>query len=389
MNILLFLDTALNRHAGGVQRSTYKMCKLFSQMGHKPFVLEVNGANKERNMDDIHIFSIRDISSAKSKKALLEIYERYEVALVINQVGYSIKVLQFLRYHAKSDVRIVSTLRMNPLNFRDNMEHILTSHRNAIFRRFGNNTFVRSMILLYHRLKQHIILKRIILGSDVFLVLSPGFINELKWFKLDSELLQQKVRVIPNVFSEVAPVNVAAKENLCLFVGRLERSQKRTDLLGHIWTELARRLPNWRFVIIGDGSDKDWLETYFIESGLENRIEILGKKDPTQYYQKAKILSFTSAYEGFGNVLIEAQQHGVVPILFNSYSAAPHLVKQDATGILVNPFDIDRFIEASYFLANNENERIRMMLNGIQNAKRFEFNSVSTDWQSLFLELGL
>lgn len=42
----------------------------------------------------------------------------------------------------------------------------------------------------------------------------------------------------------------------------------------------------------------------------------------------------TSAFEGFGMTLVEAQQYGVVPIVMDSYKSLHDIIKNDETASL-------------------------------------------------------
>ncbi len=381
MNILFYIDFPLKLHTGGVQRSTHKMALLFKKKGHKCFVLTREKKEKVRVVDGLYVISINDIGDSVSVQSYKKYLEEYNIDVVINQMGSDLYVTNFLFKHKSDKVRLLSTLRMNPKNFADNLQDILEVELQKRRIRFLNIGLIRQLVLGYHRLKNSYILKTIIKKSDYFILLNKNFIPELKYFGIDTQKYANKLIAIPNLFSPVGKQG-SKKEYIILYVGRLNRKQKRTDLLMQIWKELHARLSNWKFIVIGDGDDKAWMQSYAEQHKL-NRVKFLGFQDPKPYYKKAKILSFTSAYEGFGNVLVEAQQYGVVPVMFNSYSAGSDIVLDDISGFQIAPFNCDEFVHKTNLVATDEHLFERLSTGAIKQAENFEEEKVFSLWEEI------
>lgn len=64
----------------------------------------------------------------------------------------------------------------------------------------------------------------------------------------------------------------------------------------------------------------------------------------------------TSTFEGFGLVLVEAMQHGCVPIAFDSYPAVRDIISHGENGILIPPFQEEDYSNAIMALTNNPDE---------------------------------
>lgn len=115
--------------------------------------------------------------------------------------------------------------------------------------------------------------------------------------------------VVPNGY----PVDDAATDGdgeFFLFVGRIDRVQKRP----HRFLELARRLPDEQFHLIGSRDEDD---EYYREIAAEARalpnVEFHGRVDPGdvhEYYERAIALVNTSTGEGFPNTFLEAWRTG-------------------------------------------------------------------------------
>jgi len=385
MNILFYIDFPFKLNTGGVQRSTHKMAQLFERKGHQCVILNRDIGEESKLVDGLEVLSICNMEDSLEEQRYKDYLSQYNIDVVINQMGSDLRVTNFLYKNKGARVKLVSTLRMNPKNFADNLKDILKvelQKKNVVF---FNTGLLRQFVLIYHRIKQALILSSIIKKSDYFVLLNKNFIPELKYFGIDTRKNAQKLKAIPNLFSPVKS-DVSKKQNIILYVGRLSRNQKRTDLLMKIWKDLHVQLSDWEFLVVGDGEDKSWMKAYAERHKLE-RIKFLGSQDPELYYRKAKILSFTSAYEGFGNVLVEAQQHGVVPVMFNSYSAAPEIVVDNTSGFQIKPFDCVEYSKKTSLLAIDV-ELWKNLANGAElQAKKFEEEEVYKLWEELLTPL--
>jgi glycosyltransferase involved in cell wall biosynthesis len=95
----------------------------------------------------------------------------------------------------------------------------------------------------------------------------------------------------------------------------------------------------------------------------------------------------TSAFEGFGNVLVEAQSYGCVPILFDSYSAAKDIVSNNENGILVRPFQIKEYVAETMALINNPNKLSRMGISSYNSVDKFSYEETYLKWDEVFNSL--
>ena len=80
-------------------------------------------------------------------------------------------------------------------------------------------------------------------------------------------------------------------------------------------------------------------------------MEFVGHVDPRPYYRVAAIIALVSPSEGFPMVFAEAMAHGIVPICFDSFSAARDLIRNGDNGALIKPFDLDKYAQELVRLA--------------------------------------
>jgi glycosyltransferase involved in cell wall biosynthesis len=120
--------------------------------------------------------------------------------------------------------------------------------------------------------------------------------------------------------------------------------------------------------------EKKKMEKFCQEHELD-RVTFFGKDNPNEFYKKAKIFHMTSAYEGFGNVLVEAQSYGCVPFLFNSYSAALDIVSHKENGILVTP-NINKYVEETKDLMMNSTKLNQLGINGYEHINKISCEEI-------------
>ena len=204
----------------------------------------------------------------------------------------------------------------------------------------------------------------------------------------------EKVCAIPNPITKAYSISnndLEQKENIILVVGRMQESTKRFSMVLNTW-HLIERLKdpvarNWRLVMVGDGEDINLYQQMAKDYNMQ-RISFVGFQDPIPYYKKAKILLLTSRMEGFGNVLLEAQRMGVVPIATDSYPAVHDIIVHEYNGKIVPDRTPRKLAKAILSLINNEDILINLRNNALTFVEKFSLENISNQWMSLLNELN-
>lgn len=222
---------------------------------------------------------------------------------------------------------------------------------------------------------------RYILLSDSF---KRGFIDHLYSYRDEGKLI---AIYNPCSFSFGGEdLDMEGKEQIILFVGRLNIVPKRPDLFLRVWSLVEAEFPCWRVEILGDGNDTEKLKSLATELGL-SRVRFRGTVNPKPFYKKASILCVTSSTEGFPMVSVEAMSQGCVPVAFNSFSAAEEIIDSEHNGFLVPPFDLEKYASTlRYLMCDSQNRRI-IALHAIEKASLFEIGKIGDKWCALFQEL--
>ncbi|MEZ7506110.1 glycosyltransferase [Flavobacterium sp. Arc2] len=381
MNIAIIIIHVFDPEAGGVQRITNNISEIFASMGHNVCILSYSTKNVDYSNNTIPVLTIKN--QTELKKILFD----KNIQVVINQEGYCRKFTKLLLKNKGAETSIINNLHINPLNFHDNYQQFIGSFLKRHHLGFLNNIVVQKTLLQYHIFKQRYDLNYIIKNTNAFVMLSERFKPELYFLAPALKKYSHKIHGIGNPFNR-PKINIMSleKENIILFVGRLNILQKRVDLLLKIWKKLHQTLPDWKFWVVGEGEDQLFMEKYCKENNL-NRVTFFGKDNPNEYYKKAKIFHMTSAFEGFGNVLVEAQSYGCVPVLFNSYAAAQDIVTHNENGMLVPPFNSNEYVQTTTALINNPEKLSQMALNGYENVNRFSYEETYKKWEQVFNSL--
>jgi glycosyltransferase involved in cell wall biosynthesis len=165
-------------------------------------------------------------------------------------------------------------------------------------------------------------------------------------------ILENKLVVINNPL-DVDKINRMKKDYIsCIFekrkinllaVGGL-RYQKGFDLLLKSFSLLDK---NFHLFIIGEGKEKTNLKKLAKELKIENRVHFLGFQfNPYKFMSKADLLVISSRYEGFPNVVLEANACGLPVVAFDCPGGTKEIIKNGKNGFLVKCGDINALAKA-------------------------------------------
>lgn len=215
--------------------------------------------------------------------------------------------------------------------------------------------------------------------SNYIVLLSDSF--KTTYQKLSGH--SKNIKTIPNFIPKEKNIVEHAKLKQLLYIGRLEESQKKVSRAIRIWEKIAQQMPNWEFVIAGEGSCRNQYEEYVQKNNVP-RVNFVGYiSDPTDLYTESPILLFTSDFEGFGLVIVEAMQCGCVPVVYNSYASAKDIINNGVNGILIPPFDEEIFKKELLILMNDDQKRKAMSINAISAGMRYLPENIMPKWENL------
>jgi glycosyltransferase involved in cell wall biosynthesis len=130
-----------------------------------------------------------------------------------------------------------------------------------------------------------------------------------------------------------------------------------------LFVELAEKLdgtnPETRFIIVGDGPERQRLESIIRAKSLQHRVIMAGaRSDVSGFLSAMDIFVLTSDTEGLPNAVMEAMGAGL-PVVASRVGGTHEVVADGATGFLVAPGDSDAFIRAISALLQEPQSRVR------------------------------
>lgn len=119
------------------------------------------------------------------------------------------------------------------------------------------------------------------------------------------------------------------------FVGRLSLSKGAPVFIRSI-PLIKKAVPQAKFIMIGEGSMQNELETYVKNLGMSDDVYFLGyRKNARDYMKIMDVLVVPSLHEAFGNVVIEAAL-AKKPVVASNVDGLAEIVVDGKTGFLVD-----------------------------------------------------
>lgn len=176
-------------------------------------------------------------------------------------------------------------------------------------------------------------------------------------------LENQRIEVIPNpVDADALRANAKAPLDhpwftpqsppVVMAVSRLA-PQKNLELLVHAFAFVRRRL-NARLLILGEGPSRPGLEKLVLEQDLADYVKLPGfDVNPHRWLARARLFVLCSSWEGYPNVVLEAQTLGI-PVVATAYDRS---IVDILGGNLVPPDDKLALASAIIAALTAEHER--------------------------------
>lgn len=385
MNILFLYSSSFEPTKGGVQRVSTVLAEYFIKKGLNVFYLSL----KKPSVYLENHYYLPSQSSFKSGDNIFyfnNFIEKYDIGIVINQGAIDPDCSDFSYLCRSKEVKLISVVHNSPLasilNLRASKYNTLKKYKLAFLLLLMELNGVKNIILWLYKMKYKSHYTKLIEKSDSVLLLSDLFKSELQFFYFKD--LPETVQSIPNPVSfKSENISAEKKENIALFVGRVDFTQKRVDLLLKIWSKITLEYPDWKLKIIGNGPDLPLAKEYCKKNRL-NSVYFEGFQDPIPYYKEASLLCMTSSFEGFPMVIVEALCFGVIPIAFHSFESIYDVIKHNRNGCLIKPFNEDEYVQTLSRIMKDEKMRKALSVNCIESSRKFSLELIGDRWLELF-----
>lgn len=243
------------------------------------------------------------------------------------------------------------------------------------------------MALRFYSLVDRIVLRRF----PTVVAVSENIAASLRRLGVSSE----KIRVIDNgidtlPFTSAEPSLrsdlLAGSAPIVGLVGRLAR-QKGPDYFLKAATMVKRHYPDALFVFVGQGPEKEILQAAVKRLSLEENVIFVGRRgDMPGVYTSLDVLVLPSRDEGMPMTIIEALAAGT-PVIATRVGSVPELIKDEQTGLLLEPGDIEGLSNAIIRLLADSDLRQRYAQAGQQLVReQYSADAMAAKYLSLYTE---
>ena len=184
--------------------------------------------------------------------------------------------------------------------------------------------------------------------------------------------------------------NIGENEVAIGIIGRLAPVKNHDFFLDVISSVLKKTSKSIKIFIVGDGAERESIESRVKEINLEHegRIELTSWiSDIGEFNSAMDIICLTSNNEGTPVSLIEAQAGGI-PIVTTDVGGVRDIVLEGDTGFVVPVNDKELFVKRVLELIEDENKREKMSQNGWNFVQeKFHYKTLASNMDTLYKNL--
>jgi glycosyltransferase involved in cell wall biosynthesis len=176
-------------------------------------------------------------------------------------------------------------------------------------------------------------------------------------------------------------------EKYVLFFGRLEEEIKDFTLLLNSFKLSKVYNAGTKLLIIGDGSDKDFIAAKIEKLQLHDSVKIIPfQKNITPYIQHAHCTILTSYFEGFPMSIVEALA-AATPVISVDCETGPREIIQDGfNGLLVKNHDSAALAKAIIAMVDDKNLHETCKNNAQKSVEHLSLTNIAQQWKQLLAQ---
>lgn len=385
MNILFLLKTYV---VGGLENVTTILANKFKDEGHSVVLwafYEGDSLIYGQQKGGVPIVYGDGLKySANNVRSLRETIVYYRINVVVNQWGLPFVPAYTLKKAVNGlDIKIIAVYHNDPsTNGRmKEVESEMGAVRSAL-----KLSFLKGKLKMFRAITSAS-MRYVYRNSDKYMLLSPSYISGFQEFTGLKDLKKLVVQTCPVTTDyDNYITSLDHKEKEVIYVGRLDFNQKRVSRVIETWALLEDCFSNWHLTIVGDGIEKKNLERMVNMLRLRN-VRFEGFQQTRPYYERASLLLLTSEFEGLPLVLTECMHFGVVPIVYDSFSAVYDIIEDGKDGMIVpktdRGFDAALMAEKIARLMSDDDVRREMAMNAIEKRKKYSIDNCYRQWMMI------
>ena len=184
-------------------------------------------------------------------------------------------------------------------------------------------------------------------------------------------------------------LGLSPEETVIGWIGRLERVKGCEYFIrGSKGVKERMKHKRLRFLVVGDGSLRTYLERLARELGLSEDMIFMGERtDIPEIMGALDLFVLSSLNEGLGRVILEAMASRV-PVIATEVGGVPEIVIDGVTGILVPPASPEKLAEAICMVLSDEEIQKRLISNAEERVRLFTLDRTIKELESLYLKIS-
>lgn len=183
-------------------------------------------------------------------------------------------------------------------------------------------------------------------------------------------------------------LGIREKEKVLLYIGRLAKEKNIEEILIAMKYYLEDK-EDVKFLLIGDGPEKDTLEEKAKDLGIDKKTIFAGEKpwnDIGIYYQLGDVFVSASQSETQGLTYIEALASGV-PVVAKADRCLDGVLKDNVNGYAFH--NQDDFIKALDFILNTNSKKESLSIEAVKSTEKFSAENFASRVEELYKNMIL
>lgn len=166
-------------------------------------------------------------------------------------------------------------------------------------------------------------------------------------------------------------------------VGRLTY-QKGFDRLIDVAEIVLNNKSKWKWIIMGDGEDREVLQKSIDDRKLTDQLQLLGNvNNIDKYYKKSSIFVMTSRFEGLPMTLLEAKYYQLPIVSYDIKTGPKECITDGINGYLVEEDNISDMAEKIEELIENKEKRVGFSDKALIDVENFSLERIIKQWEEL------
>ena len=357
---------------GGIETSTINTANALSDYYDIEIISFYNLANNQSNMLNGKIKIKYLYNGEPNKNEFITALKRKNLLLIIKEGLKSISILTKKKYLIKEEIlksdsfAIISTrcdfsVLLNEYGA-DNIIKIAQEHHHHN----NNRKYINRLKKQYKNI-------------DYLFALTDSLKSDYEKFLKHNK--KTKIVVVPNMLtkSEDNLISDLSSRNI-VSIGRLHEDKRIIDLI-----DIFSKTDNSdnKLYIIGDGEEKEKLESHIKELSLDKRVILTGylnKNQQKTYLENSSVFAMTSISEGLPMVLLEAMDCGIPCIAYATDSGTKDIIKNNINGFIIENRDEKEYIAKLDLLLSNENLRKKFSTDCKETAQKYYKENIVKKW---------